>query len=287
MASPASIWLLSRNTLNTERIELECRGFAIEYRDWKDVVVPIGEAPGILRWMMSPDAMVFQLSFIEELERTGTRVINTSRAVQACDKASIYFLWGRFLQEKIAMPATIMTSNIDHAFRFLDERGRVIAKPVAGQGGEGIAKLESSDSQARSTLETLLSIHHVVILQDFIESTHEIRTIVAGNEVIAQYARFNAGSFHGLASGGMILSVDDERVNLDHDSASALQETAMTIANITGLDLVAVDTLIDADANHQPILLEWNPFFAYGKTKAIGIDIASRIAEFIIALSRK
>lgn len=285
MEGAPRIWLLSRNTLEDERVELECRDVRAEYLLWQDIFTPLTEVPDVLRWMMVPDAMVFQLSVIEELERAGTRVLNNSRAVQACDKASIYFLWQRFLQDKIAMPVTIMTSSIDQALQFVVDRGQAIFKPIAGQGGEGIVKLDSTDDQNRLILETLLSVNHVLFLQEFHEGTHEIRTIVVGGEVIAQYAKYNESTLHGLASGGMILPVDNERVNLDQANATALQETAITIGNITGLDLLAVDVLIGAD--HQPILLEWNPFFAYAKTKTIGFDIASRIAEFIINLSRK
>jgi len=287
MSKSPRIWLLSRNTLGEERKELERRGIDIEYREWNDISVPVGDIPDVLRWMMIPDDMVFQLSFIEELERAGTRVINYSKAVQTCDKASIYFLWQRFLREKIAMPATIMTSNIDKALQFLADRGQAISKPIAGQSGKGIVKLEITSEESRSVLENLLAINHVLFLQEFIESTHEIRTIIAGSDVIAQYGRYNENSLHGVTSGGIILPLDDERVNLDQDEASALQEIALTVGNITELDLLAVDVII---VNHQPYLLEWNPFFAYGKTRKtreIGIDIASRIAEFIIAISRK
>ncbi|HME53905.1 MAG TPA: YheC/YheD family protein [Candidatus Lokiarchaeia archaeon] len=285
MAESPRIWLLSRDTLDDERMELERLGVPVEYLSWNDISIPSLATPEVLRWMMVPNAMVFQLSFVEELERAGTRVINCSRAVQACDKVSIYFLWQRYLQEKIAMPATILTSNVDQALQFIADRGQAIFKPIAGQGGEGIIKLDSTDGRNRSILEKLLSDNHVLFLQEFLESTHEIRTVVAGGEVIAQYARFNAESFHGLASGGTILPVNDERVNLDLDNTIALQETAMTIGKITGLDLFAADALVNAD--HQPVLLEWNPFFAYGQTKKIHIKIASRIAEFIIAISRK
>ena len=104
------IWLLSRDTLGEERDELARRGATIAYRKWTEVSVPLADFPAVARWMMDIQEMTFQLSFMEELERCGTRVINTPRAVQTCDKASIYFLWNWYLKDRIDMPPTIMTA---------------------------------------------------------------------------------------------------------------------------------------------------------------------------------
>ncbi len=273
------ILLLSRDTLRDERDELERRGASVSYKTWDEVTAPLVDFPTVVRWMMVVQDMPFQLSFMEELEREGIRIINGPRAVQACDKASIYFLWNRYLKESIDMPPTIMTGSVARAKEFIAANGQVVLKPIDGQGGAGVSFLDAKDNRAISRL----SDHQgILFLQKMIPSTHEIRTVVVGEEVVAQYARYNLGGLHSLASGGIVLLVDDSRVGLPSDIARFLGELALATRKTTGLDMLALDTLIDA--KQQPWLLEWNPFFTYGKTKELGFTIASRIADFILAI---
>ncbi|MBN2152987.1 MAG: hypothetical protein JW839_16160 [Candidatus Lokiarchaeota archaeon] len=275
------ILLLSRDTLRDERDELARRGAPVAYRTWAGVTAPPVGSPATARWMADVLDMTFQLSFMEELERGGTRVVNTARAVQNCDKASIYFLWNRHLKGDIDMPPTIMTADARTAREFVAAHGLAVLKPIDGQGSEGISVLDARDARSLSRLGESPG---TMFLQEVIPSTHEIRTIVVGEEVIAQYARYNPGGFHSLGAGAVLLPVDDGRVDLPADIGLDLGELALATRKLTGLDMLAVDTLIDA--KQQPWLLEWNPFFAYGRTKELGYDIASHIAGFITAISK-
>nr|MDO8085149.1 hypothetical protein [Candidatus Sigynarchaeum springense] len=272
------ILLLSRDTLREERDELAKRGVAAVYRTWAEVTAPPVDPPLVARWMLDVQEMTFQLSFIEELERCGTRVINTPRAVQTCDKASIYFLWNWYLKDRIDIPPTIMTADARVARDFVTTHKQAVLKPIDGQGGKEITILDAKDARALSKLKDRPG---TMFLQAVIPSTHEIRTIVAGEEIIAQYARYNQGGLHSLGAGGIVLPVDDSRVGLPKMLASELGEIALTTRKFTGLDMLALDALIDA--NQQPWLLEWNPFFAYGRTKGLGLNIASKIAGFILS----
>ncbi|MEX2684980.1 MAG: RimK family alpha-L-glutamate ligase [Candidatus Sigynarchaeota archaeon] len=272
------ILLLSRDTLREERDELLKRGVAVAYRTWAEVTAPPVDPPAVARWMLFVQDMTFQLSYMEELERSGTRVINTSRSVQMCDKASIYFLWNRHLKERIDMPPTIMTADVKRAREFVTTHGQAVLKPIDGQGGEGTYILDARDVHGFSKLNDHPG---TMFLQAMIPSTHEIRTVVAGEEVIAQYARYNPGGLHSLGAGATLLPVDDGRIDLPPDIARDLGELALATRKLTGLDLLALDTLIDA--RQQPWLLEWNPFFAYGQTKGLGFNIAYRIACFILS----
>jgi glutathione synthase/RimK-type ligase-like ATP-grasp enzyme len=273
------ILLLSRDTLRDERDELERRGALVSYKTWEEVTAPLANFPTVVRWMMVVQDMPFQLSFMEELERGGTRVVNTPRAVQTCDKASMFFLWSRHLKDSIDMPPTIMTGSVARAREFIAAHGRAVLKPVDGQGGSEIAILDAKDTRALSKLNDHPG---TLFLQAMIPSTHEIRTVVAGDEIIAQYARYNLRGLHSLGTGAILLPVDDSRVELPSDIARDLGELALTTRKMTGLDMLALDTLIDA--KQQPWLLEWNPFFAYGMTKELGFTIASRIADFIMSI---
>lgn len=275
------ILLLSRDTLGEERDELVRRGAPFSYKTWDQVTAPLDRYPVVVRWMMAIQDMTFQLSFMEELERCATRVINPPRAVQTCDKASIFFLWNRHLKDRIPMPPTIMTSSGTHAREFIVQHGKAVVKPVDGQAGNGIAILDSKDSRGLSKLSDRPG---TLFMQKFIPSTHEIRTIVVGEEVIAQYARYNLGGLHSLGAGAILLPVSDSRVGLPASTAADLREIAIAAKGMTGLDLLALDALIDA--KQQPWLIDINPFFAYGQTKELGFAIASRIADFVMALSQ-
>ncbi len=276
-----AILLLSRDTLRGERDELARRGVPASYMTWEDVTAPLTDFPAVVRWMMVPRDMTFQLSFMEELERAGTRVINTPRAVQTCDKASIYFLWNRYLKDRIDMPPTIMTGSAARARAFVAAHGRAVLKPVDGQGGAGVTILDAKDARALSKLGDRQG---TLFLQVMIPSTHEIRTVVVGNEIVAQYARYNLGGLHSLGAGAILLPVDDSRVGLPANIARDLGELSLDARKTTGLDMLALDALIDA--KQQPWLVDINPFFAYRQTKELGFTIASRIADFIMAISQ-
>jgi glutathione synthase/RimK-type ligase-like ATP-grasp enzyme len=274
------ILLLSRDTLGAERDELSSRGAPVSYKTWEEVTAPLKDFPPVARWMMTVQDMTFQLSFMEELERGGTRVINRPCAVQMCDKASIYFLWSHHLKNSIDMPDTIITGSVARAREFISAHGQVVLKPVDGQGGVGITFIDAKDTRA---LSKLADHQGAFFLQEMIPSTHEIRTIVVGDKIVAQYARYNLGGLHSLGVGAIVLPVNDKRVGLPDKIAQYLGEVALETRKLTGLDMLALDTLIDA--KQQPWLLEWNPFFAYGQTKALGLNIASLIADFIMAIS--
>jgi len=283
MVRSASIWLLSRDTLRDEKAALDQRKANITYLDWNDVDTPVENPPAVARWMMVPEHMVFQLSFMEELERAGTRVVNTPRAIQTCDKATIVFLWQRHLKPVIDMPPTIMTGNINHATRFIDSHDDAILKPIDGQGGKGVKTLIAGNAGNTAILHDQLAVQGILFVQQRIKTHHEIRTLMVGDEVVAQYARYNEAGLHNLASGGNILPLTDPRVRLSDDHAMMFKKMAKKIKTFTGLDILALDVMIDEAK--KPWLLEWNPFFAYGQTKMLGIDIASKIADFTIALS--
>ncbi|NMC03627.1 MAG: hypothetical protein GYA24_00375, partial [Candidatus Lokiarchaeota archaeon] len=214
-------------------------------------------------------------------ERGATRVINPPRAVQACDKASVYFLWNRHLRNRIPMPPTIITSSGARAREFIAQYGKVVAKPVDGQAGMGVTFIDSKDARGMSKLADRPG---TLFLQKLIPSTHEIRTIVVGDDVVAQYARYNLGGLHSLGAGAILLPVDDSRVGLPASTAADLREIALAAKGMTGLDLLALDTLIDA--KQQPWLIDVNPFFAYGHTRELGFSIASHIVDFMMVLSQ-
>jgi glutathione synthase/RimK-type ligase-like ATP-grasp enzyme len=262
-------WLISRGTLAGEARELRARGHDAVELLWSSVPFPASPAPDIVRWMMVPEHSVFQLGYIEELERDGARVINRASAVTNCDKLSILALHHRHLSGVIDAPASHLAVSVDDALAFISEQGRAIVKPLAGQAGSGIEIIDSAMPGLEAYLANHIDREGVVFLQQVIDNVRaEIRTIIAGDEVIAQYDRG--------ARGQPCRPVRETDSNL----LPGLAEAAGRARNITGLDTLALDAIVDGGG--KPWLIEWNPFFGYGHISAAWLDIAGHMAEFII-----
>ncbi|MHA1794420.1 MAG: ATP-grasp domain-containing protein [Promethearchaeota archaeon] len=278
-----NIWLLSNDTLGSELREFESRAIAINYLSWKDISIPLASKPTIVRWMMDPNDMVFQLGLMEEFQRSGIRIINAPEFVIRCDKASIYFIWNHYLKGKITMPATIITSRLDDALNFAKKHERILMKPLSGQGGKGIQLLSRDDEDLEEKMRELMQKGKKRLFQEFIGNCqHEIRTILIGNEEPIQYIRYSDGFLNNISMGGKIARIDDERFDTNAGVLAKVKRVSKIIQLITGLDLIAVDTLIDDTGS--PWLLEWNPFFQHSKTEAIGLNIARSIVKFILGI---
>ncbi|MFX0099338.1 MAG: RimK family alpha-L-glutamate ligase [Candidatus Hodarchaeota archaeon] len=273
------IWILSRIGLQYERDELKKRGISFNEMFWKEMSAPIQHYPDVARWMLDPGHFIFQLSFMEDLERQGCRVINSPSAVLKCDKASMFLLWQRYLKDDIKMPASIITANREAMELFIEVHESVVVKPLDGQGGEGIMFVKSIDDHPM--MHKWLDTGKFIMLQEFIPNKNfEIRNILVGDDEIIQYARYNEDDAHNYAQGGIALNLGYPHIDVDGPTLAGMRETTRRVASITGLDMVAVDIMPDTKGNSW--LIEWNPFFTYSATIPLGLNIASKIVDFLL-----
>ncbi|MHA1680693.1 MAG: ATP-grasp domain-containing protein [Promethearchaeota archaeon] len=284
------ILVLSNGTLQEERAELESRGMEFIDVRWANFQYPVDSFPlssvNVVRWVMDPQDMVFQLSMVEQLARSGIRVINHPSSVMKSDKASIYFLWQMHLKDAVSMPQTLFTRSFSVVRDFVEIHGKIVIKPIAGQAGEGITILEKGVNDSESSINSILNPHHATMIQAFVPNVgYEIRTVLVGDDHAFQYLRVGNGFHHGLARGGSIKNVNDGGPFMNKELLYDCLSTSRKVKGITGLDLLAVDILVGLDGKLW--LLEWNPFFAYARTTGIELNIASAIVSFTRSLIRQ
>nr|MDO8116294.1 hypothetical protein [Candidatus Sigynarchaeota archaeon] len=278
-----SAWFISRGVLDHECNATRELGIDTTSFTWDAIPFPPAACPAIARWMLDPAIdFAFQVSYMEELERRGARVINHPSSILLCDKESVYFLWARHLKEMIACPRTLATSNPRRALEFIGELDSAVIKPVQGQGGTGVVQACRDQPSLETKIRASLERHGALIIQERVPNHGwELRTIMIGNEIEAQFVRVGAGSTfkHGLGANGHVARVDEPGINVPASHLENARHVASMVKKITGLDLFALDTLVGTDGTHY--LLEWNPFFGYGMVGGLGFNLASRVASYI------
>ena len=84
-------------------------------------------------------------------------------------------------------------SNVDLVLKRLSKEQKYVIKLDKGSKGKQVS-IVSGMAETKSVLDTIGSMNHQLIIQEFIESNYtDIRAIVVGDEVVAAYQR-NAGN---------------------------------------------------------------------------------------------
>ncbi|HLR86382.1 MAG TPA: glutathione synthase [Wenzhouxiangella sp.] len=82
-------------------------------------------------------------------EQAGARVVNRPQALRDFNEKLATMLFPDLI------PATLVSANATALRDFVDERGRVVLKPLDGMGGQGIFVLERGDPNINVVIETL------------------------------------------------------------------------------------------------------------------------------------
>lgn len=286
-------WFVSRGTLQHEVDAFESASGTATVIDWATAVLPVdamaipGGLPDITRWMLQPAFFSFQMTFMEELERLGSKVVNRPASVLSCDKATIYLTWRRFLSDQVDFPPSVFTSDPLAFEEFCRAKDKVVLKPVDGQGSAGVKVIDiTSAREAISTFNASVIEHGPLVVQQHVAGPGiEVRIGVAGNEIICCFVRTNDGGLHGVRHGGRMRPLEGSRVHVDGCVLDQIKEVALKVLELTGLDIAAVDFLMDSTG--RPWLLEWNPFFAYiAAGSSLARDVAAKVARHVLALAK-
>ena len=283
--SEAKIWLIGSKNYELERISAELDSLRKDYRvfGWADLRFPLKDYPKCvmvlsLEVMSNPDEFIYGLCILEELTRAGVKVIPPLSAIYDSDKFSNYLLWGRQLKNAIPMPDTCCSINLAVGLAFLSHHKKVIFKPVSGSKGKGIEIVETENR-----LRELLEEQHVLYLQEVIpDRGYDIRTLVLGDRILAQYARYNPTHFLKNIHQGAVPKAVPEMESIDpplKGFAKRSQNIVKDIQQITRLELMGVDTLPSKDGHLY--LLEWNSIPGFqGAEKVTKSNIALKIVQF-------
>ncbi|MGI9462523.1 MAG: 30S ribosomal protein S6--L-glutamate ligase [Aestuariivirgaceae bacterium] len=215
----------------------------------------------------------YGLAVLRQFEMMGVWPVNESVAIgRSRDKLRSMQLLSR---DGIGLPVTAFAHDTKQTDEVIKIAGGapVVVKLLEGTQGIGVVLGETHNS-AKSVVEAFRGANINILVQEFIKEAQgtDIRALVIGGKVIASMERKGAA--------------DDFRSNL-HRGGSARsiritpeeRSTAVRAAKSMGLNVAGVDML---RANHGAVVMEVNSSPGIeGIEKATGIDVASRIIEFM------
>jgi ribosomal protein S6--L-glutamate ligase len=180
----------------------------------------------------------------------------------------------KMIHNKVPMPKTYIASSPESGKKILEKMDYpIIMKIPSGTQGKGVMFADSYES-ASSMLDTLTTLRQPFLIQEYIETdSTDLRVIVVGDKIIAAMKRKGKkddkrANIHAGGSGERIMPNDD------------VKKVALKAVRAIGAEICAVDIL---DSNIKgPLVIEVNlsPGLQ-GVTKATGLDVADKIAEFL------
>jgi ribosomal protein S6--L-glutamate ligase len=235
-----------------------------------DAVIVRTMPPGSL------EQVVFRMDCLARYEAAGGVVINPPRAIEAAvDK----FLTSAKLQAAgLLTPRTIVCQTADDALAAFEQLGGdVVLKPIFGSEGRGITRL-NDEALALRAFKMLAQLGAVLYVQEFIE--HEgcdLRLLLIGERVLAMRRRNPLDWRTNISRGAKAeaFTPDDSMVELARRAAAAV-----------GAPLAGVDLLPGRDGQLYAIEVNAVPGWK-GLAKALGVDVARLVLEFVAGEVRK
>lgn len=175
----------------------------------------------------------------------------------------------------LGMPVTAFASDPDDINHLIEEVGGapLVIKLLQGTQGIGVVLAETKKA-AKSVMEAFYGVKANMLIQEFIKEAKgaDIRALVVGGKVVGAMKRQGAeGEFRSnIHRGGSANEIKLSRRE---------RSTAVKAANLLGLNVAGVDML---QSSAGPKIMEVNSSPGLeGIEKATGIDVASKIIEFI------
>ncbi|WP_455281881.1 lysine biosynthesis protein LysX [[Eubacterium] cellulosolvens] len=215
------------------------------------------------------------------LEKNGMKVVNSFDTTSICGNKMLTSL--ALSKAKVPTPKTFVAFTPETALETLDEIGYpAVIKPVIGSWGRLVAPIRDR-ATAEAILEhreqmgnSLLQIHYI---QEMVKRPpRDIRTIVVGDEITAAIYRSSpAGSWRTNVALGATTTACP--------ITSELEDAALKAAKAVGGGILAVDLMESPKGN---VVHEINSTIEFrGAESGTGVDIASKILEYLTKISKK
>jgi RimK family alpha-L-glutamate ligase len=217
------------------------------------------------------EQVTFRLSLLHALRELGVPVVNDARAIERCvDKSMTSFLLHR---AGIPTPHTVVTEDGETAASWRrTQDADVIAKPLFGAQGRGLARIAPGDALPDAAAEPLRG---VLYLQRYVgrqRDWRDYRVFVVGGRAIAAMVRHGASWVTNVARGGVCEAVP---------CSGKLAALAAAAASAVGAIYCGVD-LIEDEARGL-VVLEVNSMPAWKGLQGVAdVDIADRIAAHVL-----
>ncbi|MFT4585763.1 MAG: ribosomal protein S6--L-glutamate ligase [Gammaproteobacteria bacterium] len=215
----------------------------------------------------------FGTAVLRQFEMMGVYPVNESVGIsRSRDKLRSMQLLSR---QGIGLPVTVFAHRTSDAGELLKIAGGapVVIKLLEGTQGIGVVLGETTKA-AESIIQAFGGVKTNILVQAFVKEANgeDIRCLVVGEKVVAaMIRRGKKGEFRSnLHRGGAAETIAITRKE---------RSTALKAANAVGLNVCGVDLL---RSNDGPVVMEVNSSPGLeGIEKATGIDVASKIIEFI------
>lgn len=215
------------------------------------------------------------------LEKNGMKVVNSFDTTSICGNKMLTSL--ALSKAKVPTPKTFIAFTPETALETLDEIGYpAVIKPVIGSWGRLVAPIRDR-ATAEAILEhreqmgnSLLQIHYI---QEMVKRPpRDIRTIVVGDEITAAIYRSSpTGSWRTNVALGATTTACP--------ITSELEDAALKAAKAVGGGILAVDLMESPKGN---VVHEINSTIEFrGAESGTGVDIASKILEYLTKISKK
>lgn len=211
-------------------------------------------------------------SFLTYLESKGVFIINSKDAISLC--ANKYNTTVKLKVGGVPVPRTCLISKIAEVDSVLEKIGGqfpVILKTLKGSAGIGVSKIDSKESLI-GVLQSLWKHRAQLLMQEFLDSDYDVRTIVLDGKIISVMKRNRIdGDFRSNFSlGGNVepytLSQEEERIILDS-------------AKLCGAFFCGVDHMV---LNGKPYVIEVNVSpGSKGMQKATGVNVIEKLMDYI------
>lgn len=283
-------WLITNEFLHTSKYT-EINEWLVAAAKRQDITMEVKTNAEVLAVLGSGYRQKEPLDFIlfwdkdvrlaSYLERQGYLVMNSSRAIAACDDKSMTHL---LLQTKgIPMPKTILGpmtfANIGYTnYEFLDQVEKELDYPIIVKECFGSFGMQVYKANTKEELkEVVIKIGaKPMLFQEFISTSagKDLRLHVIGNQVVTAMYRYSEnGDFRAnITIGGKMKPYEptEEEKNL-----------AIECAKILGLDFAGVDLLLGPDG--RPLVCEVNSNAHFKNIyDCTGVNVADAIMEEIV-----
>ncbi|MEM0217806.1 MAG: lysine biosynthesis protein LysX [Candidatus Nezhaarchaeales archaeon] len=261
---------------------LKARGVEVEMVDAKLKVAVHGKMRDLGDVVLNRCLSHFRgLYWAAILETEGLRVVNSFRTLLIGGDKLLTSL--ELAKAKIPTPRFVVAFTVEGAMQALDEIGLpAVVKPVVGSWGRLLALLRDYENakaifEHREYLEPFL--HNIFYIQEYVEKpSRDIRSLVVGDEVITSIYRYAPpGEWRtNIALGGRAeaCTLTDEQ-----------QELVLRAARTINGEIVGVDCL---ESNRGLLINEINTTVEFkGAYSATGVDIAGKIADYLIREARR
>jgi gamma-F420-2:alpha-L-glutamate ligase len=217
----------------------------------------------------------YSRNLISQLEHYKFCFLNELTVFEICEDKYLTYL--KLTENNVPTPKSMLVSNedmIQYAHKKVGGQFPVIIKTLSGTQGKGVAI--AGDAKAlRSTLQALWSVGSGVelMIQEYIQSDHDVRIHVLGDKVIASMRR-------DVVKGDFRSNVHLGGATREYEPDKATAKLAIRAAKAVRGKWLGVDIMFDKDGN--PYVLEVNASAGTDGIEALTKkDIISEVMEYV------